>query len=116
MAKVIKTDLELANDRIKELKGLLEYNEEIILKKILDKSDFYESVKAEVDSYRKYQKNIDKFTKIVDKIYSIRDELLDIAEVEMPQLYEDFVKDVYDEDPYESLVFIRAFVREITKE
>ena len=109
-------ELEVAKKRIEELKELIKYDHEVILNKILENSVYLESVKEEVNAYRIYKQNIDNFAKIADKINSIRDELLDFTEVNFPQLYDDFVKDVYDEDVYESLIFIRAVFREIIKE
>lgn len=108
-------EIENLKKTIKEQKELLEYDKKIILEKILENSSYLESVKEEVDIYRKSKETIDKHSKLLDKINSMRDMFLDIAETKYPELYDEFVKDIYD-DPYDVLVFITAFVKEIAKE
>ena len=99
-----------------ELKKLLEYDKEVIEKKLIDKSRYLDQVKEEVDAYRKYKKTIDQHNDLIDKILSIRDIMLDITQERYPSLYKDFIQDIYDENPYEVLVFLRAFIREMFKE
>ena len=109
-------ELEALREHNVELHKLIEYDKEVILKKILDKSAYLEQVKDEVEAYRRSQKSIDEHLKIVDKLNDMRDILLDFCEVEYPQLYSDFVQDVYTDNPMEILIFIRAFIRQVIKE
>jgi cell fate (sporulation/competence/biofilm development) regulator YlbF (YheA/YmcA/DUF963 family) len=100
----------------KELKEMLEYSNNTILKKIVDKSDFYDSIKEELDNYHKAKKTIDEHNKLLDKIYTMRDNTLDIAQEKYPKLYKEFVRDVYDDNPLDVLRFINALIKEVLGE
>jgi hypothetical protein len=111
MAK--KTEIEILKEIIRDYEEKFEYNEKVILEKITEKSIYLNQVKEEVDAYRRAKKTIDDHNKLIDKILSMRDNLLDIAQEKFPSLYKEFARDVYD-DPMEILRFINAFVKEIT--
>jgi hypothetical protein len=96
-----------------ELKKSIEYYKTTILEKITEKSYYLESVKEDIDIYRKCKNHIDDYSKILDKIYAMRDTTIDIAQEKYPKLYKEFIRDVYDDNPLDVLRFINALIKEV---
>lgn len=97
-----------------ELMQLVESSNKLIKNQIIEKSVYLDSVKKEVDEYRRIKDNVKDLSKIVDKIVSMREDFLDIAKEKYPKVYEEFIKDVYD-SPYETLVFLNVLIKEIVR-